>query len=562
MNTGASGDADSASSAAERSLPPVLGRLLSGTFWLALRTPIQALFAFWSVPLLIGAFGRGAYGAFTFAWGFGFVQFLLEFGMSSALQRQVAERWAKGDREGVDRTLTCGALFYTAVAVIQALTLIGVAVLALPATEFSGANAQLIVMLLWLQAITAPSYGLTILVSSVLQAARRYDVLPRFELLIVISRFLVILLGIGLGGLLYRQAMASQDLELALGWLGYRAGAGFLMIVVVQTTIQIALGLGPGLWVMFRELNYVPRLIHVSLGDFRNLTKMSFYMFLIQMSVVLADKVDTAVLGFALPDPDEAVAAYAVVSKPFIQVRQMGWMLAYLVLPAVASLAAADDRAGMDRLKYDGARLHGAAVLPVGLLAAIHAAPFLELWVGAEFPGRVPELAWLLRLFLIAVLPLLIAVHVQMVTGLGKVAVVALAALTGAVVNLPLSYILTLRLGISGVIWGTVLTTLFSNLLIPGIYAFRVLDMSIMVYLRRTLLAPALGALGLVGATVMLNRLGFPSEPGRGGPIQRAAPLLIHLLVACLAYVGGYLLAPVGRGDLRLVLHRLAARWR
>ncbi len=51
-----------------RPLPPVLGRLLSGTFWLALRTPLQALFALWSVPLIIGAIGDG-YGAYGFAWG-------------------------------------------------------------------------------------------------------------------------------------------------------------------------------------------------------------------------------------------------------------------------------------------------------------------------------------------------------------------------------------------------------------------------------------------------------------------------------------------------------------
>ena len=144
---------------------------------------------------------------------------------------------------------------------------------------------------------------------------------------------------------------------------------------------------------MVRELGYVPRPVRVRLGDFGVLAKISFYMFLIQLSVVLADKIDTTVLGFALTDPEEAVAAYAVVSKPFLQLRQMGWMLCYLVMPAVASLVAADDRAALDRVKYDGARLHTAAVLPVGLLAALYAGPFLELWIGAQFPGRVPELA-------------------------------------------------------------------------------------------------------------------------------------------------------------------------
>ena len=87
------------------------------------------------------------------------------------------------------------------------------------------------------------------------------------------------------------------------------------------------------------------------------------------------------------------------------------------------------------------------AVLPVGLLAFIHAGPFLELWIGEEFDGQIPELTRLMRLFLVAALPLFIAVHVQVSTGLGRLSVVAIAALAGAIVNLPLSYVLTLRLG-------------------------------------------------------------------------------------------------------------------
>src|SRR5262249_1546165 len=154
---------------------PVLGRLLSGTFWLALRTPLQALFAFWTVPLIIEAIGKDLYGAFGFAWGFGFLQFLLEFGMSSALQRQVSERWTKAARGGVERSIACATTFYAAMAVLQASILIGIAYLVVPLSKYRAGPADLIVRLLWLQALTAPCYGLSTVVSSVLQAARRYD---------------------------------------------------------------------------------------------------------------------------------------------------------------------------------------------------------------------------------------------------------------------------------------------------------------------------------------------------------------------------------------------------
>src|SRR4029077_2912482 len=124
------------------------------------------------------------------------------------------------------------------------------------------------------------------------------------------------------------------------------------------------------------------------------------------ISVVLADKIDTTMLGFVLSAPGPATAVYDVVSKPFLQLRQTGWMLAYMVMPAVASLAAARDERGLDRVKYDGTRLHISVLLPVGLLAWIYAGPFLSLWLGDRQWSAIRELGYdladvtrLMRLF-------------------------------------------------------------------------------------------------------------------------------------------------------------------
>ncbi|RUL89403.1 polysaccharide biosynthesis protein [Tautonia sociabilis] len=519
-----------------RSLPPILGRLLSGTFWLALRTPLQAVTGFWSVPLIIGAFGDGPSGAYRFAWGLGFFQFLLEFGMSSALQREISERWTRGDRDGVDRAITCGALFYAVIALVQAVVLMAVAYGAIPHARFSGPDEyRLIVQLLWLQALTAPFYGISVVVSCILQAARRYEVMPRFELLIVAIRFVALLGGVAIG-------------------------AGLLTIVITQTVLTIGLSLGPAVWVIGRELDYRPRFVRVGFDDFRNLVQFSVYMFLVQLSVVLADKIDTTVLGFALDDAAKAETVYWAVSSPFLQLRQMGWTLAYFVMPAVASLAAVGDREGLERVTYDGARMHSAAVLLVGLLAFVYAGPFLELWVGGRFPGQVPELVRLMRLFLVAALPLFVAVHVQAATGLGRLRLIAVAALIGGVINLPLSYALTLRLGVSGVIWGTVLTTLVSNLLVPAIYSFRVLGVRFGTYLRRTLLAPSVGAMALLGACWLLGAVAISAEPRGDDLLGRLFPFALHLGVGSLAFAAGYVLVPVGRKDVTRILDRIRAR--
>jgi Na+-driven multidrug efflux pump len=514
-------------------LPPVLGRLLSGTFWLALRVPLQVLFSLWTVRLILEAIGSEQMGAYRFAWGFGFFQFLLEFGVSSALQRQVSDRWTRGDHAGVDRSIACGLNFYLIMALIQMAALLGVAYGAVPYADYGPEAHSLIMKLIWLQALTAPCYGISVVVSSVLQAARRYEFVPRLEVAVVILRFLILVVGL-------------------------RAGVDFFLVIAAQTMLQIGLTLGPAVWVMVGELGHVPGLRGARLEDYKALGHISFFMALIQLSVVLGDKIDTTILGFMLSEPGQANAVYDVVSKPFLQLRQTGWMLAYMVMPAVASLSAASDRLGLERIKYDGTRLHFGLVLPIGLLGWIYAAPFLSLWVGDRLgPVATLQAPWLMRLFLIAAIPLILSVPVQMAIGMNKIRVVALAALGGSLVNLPVSCYLTARSGdVSGVIWGTVLTTLFSNLLVPGFYVFRVLDIHPRAFFLRTLLAPLVGAVCTIVASIALERI-HPMAVSGGTMLERGFPLLVGVLVGTAAYLIGYVAVPVGRGDFILLARKL-----
>ncbi|OJW22009.1 MAG: polysaccharide biosynthesis protein [Planctomycetales bacterium 71-10] len=518
-----------------RALPPVLGRLLSGTFWLALRVPIQIVTTLWTTRLVLETIGKNDLGAYDFAWNFGFLQMLLEFGVSSALQRQISECWTKGDREGVDRAVACGLNFYMATALIQMAALLGIAYLALPFSEYNGTSSyDFIVRLLWIQIVTAPCYGFSVVVSSVLQAARRYEFIPRIEFAITILRFLILMVGL-------------------------KSGVSFFWVVVMQTALQIGLSMGPALWVMTRELGQKLTFRGARWEDFKALGHVSFYMALIQLSVVLADKIDAAILGFVVPDPGEANAVYSTVGKPFFQLRQTGWMLAYMVMPAVASLAAARDEKALERVKYDGTRMHLAAVLPLGLLAFIYAAPFLTLWVGDRLGRPAAEVAPLMRLFLTAAIPLVLSVPVQMAIGFNKVPVIALAAMGGAVVNLPVSYYLTTRIGVAGVIWGTVLTTFFSNLIIPGVYVAKVLAIDPREFLRRTLAPPLAGAAAAVVATWLLSSAFPVTFPGTS-LFTRALPLAVHLAVGLAAYLAGYALTTAGRGDLAQLWAKLRRR--
>ena len=422
--------------------------------------------------------------------------------------------------------------FYTAVALDPGMSiLVVIAQCGLLPAKFQGNS--LVLGVIWVQILATPFFGVSTVVGSVLQAARRYEFIPRLEMAIVLGRF----------GLL---------------WLGYWTNADFLLIVAGQVVLQIGLSLGPALWVMVKDLGYRPQFRGATRADYAAMMHISVYMALMQWSVVLADKVDTTVLGYALrvPDAEFLLTVYQNVSKPFLQIRQTGWTLAFLVMPAVVSLAVGGDKGSLERIKYDGTRLLVGLLTPVTLLAGIYASPFLSLWVGPKF---VPD-AWMLQLFLVATLPLVLSVVVQMAIGMGKIEVVAISNLVGALLNLPLSYYLTRKLGVSGVIWGTVLTTLFSNLLVPGVYVFRVLDIRYSTFFARTLSAPLAGAVALVVACWGCGLIVPPGPSDSAVGLARVLPFLANLTVGTLAYLIGYFAAPAGRGDASAIARKFGRR--
>ena len=285
--------------------------------------------------------------------------------MSSALQRQMAERYTRGDRDGVDRTIACGMNFYAAMALVQIAALLAIAYVALPYYAVPGR-----VVPPDRQAALGPGAD-----GAVLRALDgRRQRAP--------------------GGPAVRLHPPARDgddrppVRAPLG--GLHAGVDFFAIVVAQTAVQIGLSLGPALWVMVRELGYVPHFPGRARSDYAALLHISFYMSLIQFSVVLADKIDTTVLGFALrPTRAPAITVYQNVSKPFLQIRQTGWTLAYLVMPAVASLAAARDERGSSGSSTTARGSSSACSCRWRSWPGSTPAPFLTLWVGAA--GSTPR---------------------------------------------------------------------------------------------------------------------------------------------------------------------------
>ncbi len=193
-----------------RALPPVLGRLLSGTFWLAAAgSDAGGIRPLDHTPRLAGNRPR-IQRRLQVCLGFWLLPDALRVRHQFRARAQISDSWTRGDRQGVDRAVSCGLNFYAATALVQVAALLGVAYWALPHSKFAvdsrsvlsnilslqllgdpnhgisvaaagfiqAQQYRFIVKLLWLQVLTAPCYGLSVVISSVLQAARRYDFIP------------------------------------------------------------------------------------------------------------------------------------------------------------------------------------------------------------------------------------------------------------------------------------------------------------------------------------------------------------------------------------------------
>jgi O-antigen/teichoic acid export membrane protein len=124
------------------------------------------------------------------------------------------------------------------------------------------------------------------------------------------------------------------------------------------------------------------------------------------------------------------------------------------VMPAAAFLNAADDERQLRALYLRGTKYAVAFCLPVALAALLYARAILVTWVGIEYES----LAGATRLFL--VYPVLVAIHVigvTMLVGLGRMREMVILSPASVALNLVISLALVSRLGLNGVIWGTLI---------------------------------------------------------------------------------------------------------
>lgn len=400
-------------------------RIVRNTSANAIAQAVSMLTSFVFVPLLLTAFGVANYGVMVLAASVASFSAILDLGVGSVLVRMVAERNARNDHLGVRQAERSAALFFGAIGVVVAATMVLLGEFASVLFKLTGDQAFMMRYMLWITAGAQVFYWPTSAARGGLSGLQRFDLVAGISLV-----------------------MSAIDVAGVIGVLILHRGPVVLVGVravetVVGATLYVAL---------FQRL--VPRVaerIRASLQDIRSMIRSGSSIFTLTIAQLLGrQQTDKLVLGIFIGPA--AVGIYEIASKMVTLVSTVTSISASAVLPVAAELNARDEHEAMRSLFLRGSKILVTIAVPVIAILMAIATPFIAAWCGPGYATVVPA-AQILLLSQAAV-PLY-ELGDQLLIAKDRFSAVVPAGLTCALLNVALSVTLVHFFGMVGVALGT-----------------------------------------------------------------------------------------------------------
>ena len=450
------------------SLPKRYGRTVFSNY---VTVGVQGLATVIMTPVLVDGLGTTGYGVWALALSLVLYLELLEFGFAKTVIRAVAYAEALGDRDAVRRSITTSVVVLAApgaVALVAGLALAAV----FPSLfdlgpDLAGPARVVCAMVAVALAVSIPSdtFGAT------LMAFQRFDVLN------------VTLVGVTVAE--------------AIGWfLVLHFGGGLVAVGVVTVVI----GLGGQLARFLAARRLVGNLSLTRRWFDRTLVRplagISVWFFLRDLAELLVHRVDVVVVGLVVGVPEAGV--YAVAQKLSLLADRAIWPATVTFFPESALLAAVDDRERLRATVLTGTRIALGLAGPICLTLALLADPAIDAWVGDSFSAAAPVVVYLAAATAVKALT---ATGLLALQGMGDARFPALALTAEAALNLVLSIVLGLTMGLEGVALGTLLSAVAVELVVTLPVMCRKVGIPLRSFVATAALAhvPAVAGAGALG---------------------------------------------------------------
>lgn len=420
-------------------------------------------------PIIVDSLGTEQYGIWAVIGSVMAFIGLLDFGIAPSVIRFAAEQRGRQSPAETSRLASTAlalyaVIFLIAIAVTLALTWALPVVIEISDRYVDAARVALLLVMLGF-AIRFP-LGLF---TSLLAGQQRYDVLNFAGLLST-----VVYVAIVAGVLLWR-------------------GGGVLTLAVVTLAVTLLRLAWPLPWVR-RELPSLRiRPALVTRAYARELLSFSGRNFMINMASKVVFSTDVIIVGIVLGSL--AAGLYGIPAKLFALAFGVGMAVTTLLFPLLSELEGASEPERQRDYLLSGLRVSLAVVLLVSLPLAVLPDRFLLAWLPeGDFGESVPVLAILMASLLFAHPGYMLT---QFLVARGRHGAIALVRVVAVAINLVLSIVLAMVVGIWGVALATLVTEAVATVLVTPLLVRRETGLGLgplaRAWLRPVVLAAAAG---------------------------------------------------------------------
>jgi O-antigen/teichoic acid export membrane protein len=291
-----------------------------------------------------------------------------------------------------------------------------------------------------------------------------------------------------------------------LAWWGLEVSPSLEMLAVVSLLTGVVANLIA--FVSCMKLTTGVRLSwkYFKPGMLREITSFSLYFFLIQISLLLATRVDTIVVNAFLPL--SAVALYTVAIRVAEKAGVLSRQLGNTMTPMFAELHGAGNQERIHLLLEKGSMFSLALSLPIFLGLLLFSEPLLILWMGEEFRAAVLPC----QLLSFASLTSLIHSNAENVLSMtGHQRFLAFCSIGTQVANLILTLILIQFIGMPGVALATVVATLTVQLFFIQRKISKLYGLTLFGFYKATLGPNVIASLLFIVSAILLMAQNYPT---------------------------------------------------
>jgi len=462
-----------------------------------LRLIIGGLLGFLVTPVMVHVLGDRDYGLWVTVFSFTGYFGLIDQGIRPSLVRYVSRDHARGDHEGLERTISSALALFTIAGVITLIVTLVVA------TQFhrwfsvsTVSGRELFEVVLLAGASVAFGFPLGVF-GAVLSGLQRYDLGNAIGVGIGILRALAFVLVLRTGGGLVELAWAS----LAMNLLGH------------LLTMAIALRLMPGIHLGLSRVNR-PALL--AIGSYSSVA------FLGALASSIAFQTDALVITAFLTAA--AVTPFSLAAGLVETVRSLVYSATFVLSPTASEMETRGETSQLHAMLLAGAKYSVLLSWPVLFGLLVFGENFLVTWVGSKyatthawsqiFAGHGPQ-ASAGQILALLTLPTLLSLPQStasaLMFGVSRHHGVVALSLANALLNLGLSLWWVHPWGLAGVALGTAVPLALLSGVATAFYACRALGLSVSRYLWEGMGRAGLASLAFLIPAQAVNALWHPT---------------------------------------------------